>query len=34
MSLIVQFGRTLGPEDEVVIEVTGNCAAVERLMRP
>jgi transposase len=31
---LLQFARTLRREDEVVIEVTGNSAAVERLMRP
>jgi transposase len=31
---VVDFARTLGPEDEVVLEATGNSAAVERLMRP
>jgi len=31
---VVRFGRTLDPDDEVVIETTGNSAAVERLMRP
>ena len=28
------FGRTLSKEDEVVIEATGNSAAVERILRP
>jgi transposase len=31
---LVSFAKTLSPEDEVVIEATGNSAAVERLMRP
>jgi len=31
---LVAFARTLSLEDEVVIEVTGNSAAVERLLRP
>ena len=31
---VVRFAKTLGPDDEVVIETTGNSAAVERLMRP
>lgn len=31
---LVNFARTLSIEDEVVIEATGNSAAVERLMRP
>jgi transposase len=31
---LVSFAETLGREDEVVIEATGNSAAVERLMRP
>jgi transposase len=31
---LVGFAETLSPEDEVVIEATGNSAAVERLMRP
>lgn len=31
---LVAFAKTLSLEDEVVIEVTGNSAAVERLMRP
>lgn len=31
---LVNFARTLSLEDEVVIEATGNSAAVERLMRP
>jgi transposase len=31
---LVAFAQTLGPEDEVVIEATGNSAAVERLIRP
>src|ERR1051326_4993650 len=31
---LVAFAKALGPEDEVVIEATGNSAAVERLMRP
>jgi hypothetical protein len=30
---LVNFAKTLSPEDEVVIEATGNSAAVERLMR-
>ncbi|MBM9400780.1 IS110 family transposase [Gluconacetobacter azotocaptans] len=31
---LINFARTLSLEDEVVIEATGNTAAVERLMRP
>jgi transposase len=31
---LVGFAETLGRQDEVVIEATGNSAAVERLMRP
>lgn len=31
---LVAFARTLSLDDEVVIEVTGNSAAVERLLRP
>lgn len=31
---LVNFAKTLSVEDEVVIEATGNSAAVERLMRP
>lgn len=31
---LVAFARTLSLKDEVVIEVTGNSAAVERLLRP
>lgn len=31
---LVAFAKTLSLEDEVVIEVTGNSAAVERLIRP
>lgn len=31
---VVAFGRTLEPEDEVVLEATGNTAAIERLLRP
>ena len=31
---LVDFAKTLSLEDEVVIEATGNSAAVERLMRP
>lgn len=31
---ILAFGRTLRPDDEIVIEATGNTAAVERLLRP
>src|SRR6516164_5624128 len=31
---IVKFAKTLTIEDEVVIEATGNSAAVERLIRP
>lgn len=31
---LVAFAKTLSLNDEVVIEVTGNSAAVERLMRP
>lgn len=31
---VLAFGRTLGPEDEVVLEATGNTAAIERRLRP
>jgi transposase len=31
---LVRFGKSLSVEDEVVIEVTGNSAAVERILRP
>lgn len=31
---LVAFAKTLSLDDEVVIEVTGNSAAVERLLRP
>lgn len=31
---VVAFGRTLRPDDEVVLEATGNTAAIERLLRP
>ncbi|WP_456828301.1 hypothetical protein [Bradyrhizobium sp. USDA 4518] len=31
---LVAFAKTLSLEDEVVIEVTDNSAAVERLLRP
>jgi transposase len=31
---VVAFGRTLRLEDEVVLEATGNTAAIERLLRP
>jgi transposase len=31
---VVEFAKTLDPRDEVVIEATGNSAAVERLLRP
>jgi hypothetical protein len=31
---LVKFAKTLFSEDEVVIEATGNSAAVERIMRP
>jgi len=31
---LVNFAKTLSLDDEVVIEATGNSAAVERLMRP
>ena len=30
----LEFARTLRPDDEVVIEATGNSAAVERFLRP
>ena len=33
-SSLVEFAKTLSLEDEVVIEATGNSAAVERLLRP
>jgi transposase len=32
--LLVKFAKTLSADDDVVIEATGNSAAVERLMRP
>jgi len=31
---VVAFGRALRPDDEVVLEATGNTAAIERLLRP
>lgn len=31
---VVAFGRRLRPDDEVVIEATGNTAAIVRLLRP
>ena len=31
---LVRFGKTLSGDDEVVIEATGNSAAVERILRP
>lgn len=31
---VIAFGRTLKPDDEVVLEATGNTAAIERLLRP
>ncbi|MCK1733987.1 hypothetical protein IVA79_08475 [Bradyrhizobium sp. 138] len=31
---LIAFAKTLSRDDEVVIEVTGNSAAVERLLRP
>ena len=31
---VVAFGRTLKPDDEVVLEATGNTSAIERLLRP
>lgn len=31
---VLGFGRTLRPDDEVVLEATGNTAAIERLLRP
>jgi len=31
---LVKFAKTLSSEDEVVIEATGNSAAVERILRP
>lgn len=31
---VIAFGRTLSPDDEVVLEATGNTAAIERLLRP
>jgi transposase len=31
---LVKFAKTLSSEDDVVIEATGNSAAVERIMRP
>ena len=32
--LLIRFGKSLSVEDEVVIEATGNSAAVERILRP
>jgi transposase len=31
---VVAFGRSLAPEDEVVLESTGNTAAIVRLLKP
>lgn len=31
---VIAFGKTLEPDDEIVLEATGNTAAVERLLRP
>ena len=31
---LIRFGKSLSIEDEVVIEATGNSAAVERILRP
>lgn len=31
---VLAFGHTLEPDDEVVLEATGNTAAIERLLRP
>ena len=31
---LIRFGKSLSVEDEVVIEATGNSAAVERIFRP
>lgn len=31
---VLRFARTLSVEDQVVIETTGNSAAIERLLRP
>lgn len=31
---VIEFGKTLSLQDKVVIEATGNSAAVERLLRP
>ena len=31
---LVRFGKSLSVEDEVVIQATGNSAAVERILRP
>jgi hypothetical protein len=31
---LVKFAKTLSKEDEVVLEATGNSAAVERILRP
>lgn len=31
---VVAFGRRLRLDDEVVLEATGNTAAIERLLRP
>ena len=31
---LIRFGKSLSVEDEVVVEATGNSAAVERILRP
>ena len=31
---VLAFGRALKPDDEIVLEATGNTAAIERLLRP
>jgi transposase len=31
---VLEFAETLRPDEEVVVEATGNSAAVERLLRP
>jgi transposase len=31
---VLEFARTLGPDDEVVLEATGNTMAIVRLLKP
>ena len=31
---VLEFARTLGPDDEVVLEATGNPRAIVRLLKP